>query len=351
MKVAVLNIKNLKFEISDVDRPKINSGESLIKVEYCGICGTDLKVYKPKFETWKSSRGFMRTLARKAGRSFNGKTSLRLGHEVFGHVEKTTNPELQNKKVVVFPDINCGECEACRNGIITACSKFSNIGFERDGGFAEYVVVPDGNIVEVPEQIDSNVAPLIEPLACGLHAIERSGLEKNDNVLVLGVGPIGLLISLICNKEFGSKTIACDVSSFRLEMARKLGAIKTIYPNELSTLEMFPDVVFDCAGGSVQLMNELVNILRPCGTICVEGFYSGNLKIWMRRLQMKEGRIVTSQGDNLKNRLDAVSKVTLYENELKPLITHTFPLEQISKAFDVAVKHYENDAVKVLIKP
>lgn len=351
MKAAVLNIKNLQFEIRDVDRPKINDCESLIRVETCGICGTDLKVYKRKFETWKNMRGFVYSVARKAGRNYNGKTELRLGHEIVGTVEETTNPEVQDKKVVVFPDIHCGECEACKNGIITACSRFSNIGFERDGGFADYVAVPNTNLIEVPKKIDTHIANLIEPLACGLHAIERSDLKKKDNVLILGVGPIGVLINYICNKEFGSKTVACDVSPFRLEMARKMGASETITPNELSDQEFFPDVVFDCTGGRVQLMNQLVSIIRPRGTICVEGFYTGNQKIWLRRLQMKEGRIVTSQGDNLKNRLDAISYVEQYGNELKPLVTHTFPLEKISEAFSAAVKHSEANAVKILIKP
>lgn len=351
MKAAVLKIKNMQFEIRDVETPKNTQGESLIRVESCGICGTDLKEYKKKFETWKSWKRFALAVARRAGRRMHGKTELRLGHEVYGTIEETTNPELENKKVVVFPDIHCGTCEACRNGFITVCNRFSNIGFERDGGFAEYVTVPDTNIMTVPETVDPKVANLTEPLACALHAIEVAGLKKGDNVLVVGVGPIGLLITHICNKEFESETVACDVSPFRLKMAGEMGASATIKPSELQSRERFADVVFDCTGGLAQLMNQLVSTLRPHGTICVEGFYEGNQQIWLRRMQMKEGRLVTSQGDNLKNRQDAISKIELYGDELKPLITHTYPLENISQAFDTAVKHYETNAVKVLVKP
>lgn len=351
MKAAFLKIKNMQFEIRDVQIPNIMQGESLVRVESCGICGTDLKDYKKKFETWKSWRRFALAVARRAGRRMYGKTELRLGHEVYGTIEDTTQPELQNKRVVVFPDIHCGTCEACQNGFITVCTNFCNIGFERDGGFAEYVAVPDTNLMQVPNTVDAQVANLTEPLACGLHAIEVAGLKKGDNVLVLGVGPIGQLIAYICSKEFGSETVACDVSPFRLKMAGEMGAATTIKPSELQNQERFADVVFDCTGGLAQLMNQLISTLRPRGTICVEGFYEGNKSVWLRKLQMKEGRIVTSQGDNIKNRQDAISKIELYGNELKPLITHTYPLEEISAAFDVAVKHYETNAVKVLVKP
>ena len=351
MKAAFLKIKNLQFQVRDVEIPENVKGESLVHVEACGICGTDLKDYKKKFETWKNWRRLALAVARRAGRRMYGKTELRLGHEIYGTVEDTTNPELEKKKVVVFPDIHCGTCMACKNGFITVCSNFRNIGFERDGGFAEYVLVPDTNLMQAPNTVDPQVANLTEPLACALHAIEVAGLEKNDNVLVLGVGPIGQLINYISNKEFGSETVACDVSPFRLKMASEMGASETVGPSKLKRQALFPDVVFDCTGGLSQNMKQLIDIIRPRGTICVEGFYEGTQGVRLRELQMKEGRIVTSQGDNLENRKDAIAKVERYEEDIKPLITHTYPLEKISEAFNTAVKHYETNAIKVLIKP
>jgi len=130
-----------------------------------------------------------------------------------------------------------------------------------------------------------------------------------------------------------------------------MGASSTIKPDELKNQDLFPDVVFDCTGGLSQSMNQIIDIIRPRGTICVEGFYERNQRIRLRGLQMKEARIVTSQGNNLKNRQDAISKIERYENELKPLITHTYPLEKISEAFYAAVKHYKTNAVKILVKP
>ncbi len=114
---------------------------------------------------------------------------------------------------------------------------------------------------------------------------------------------------------------------------------------------MFPDVVFDCTSGLSQSINQTIDIIRPRGTIYVEGFYEGKQHIGLRKLQIKEAWIVTSQGNNLKNRQDAISKIERYENELKPLISHTYPLEKISEAFYAAVKHYTTNAVKILVKP
>lgn len=351
MRAAVLKISNMQFEIRDVEIPAITNSESLVQVEACGICGTDLKEYKKKFETWKSWRRFGLAVARRVGLRLYGLRELRLGHEICGTVVDTNKPELKGQKVVIFPDIPCGTCWACQHEIETACKNFSNIGFEREGGFAEYLAVPDTNILPISENLDSEIATLAEPLACGLHAIETANLKKGNKVLVLGVGPIGLLITYMCTKEYSSTVVGCDYSGFRLGIARKMGAVHTIGPNELESQNLFPDVVFDCTGGLARLLNPVIGIVRPNATICIEGFYEGTQRVRLRRLQMKEARIVTSQGSNLRNRHEAVLKIEQYAKELQSLITHTYPIEKISEAFKTAVKNDQNQAVKVIIKP
>lgn len=352
MRAAFLKTKNLKFEIRDIDIPKIHSGESLLHVETVGVCGTDLKEYRRKYETWKTWRKFAQSMARRVSISPYNQKELRLGHEICGFVEETNSPVLtRTKKVVVFPDVPCGECWACQQGLETVCSNFKNIGFERAGGFAEYVVVPDTNLLSIPDDLDSSTATLAEPLACALHAIEMAKLEKGNNVLVAGVGPIGLLITFICKKEFSSTISACDYSSFRLEVARKMGASNTLTPNDFRSQNLFADVVFDCTGGLAQLLDPIVEIIRPHGTICIEGFYDEIQHFRLRRLQKKEAKIFTSQGNNQKNRQEAIVKIQRYANELKGLVTHLYPLEKISQAFETAIRSDQNRAVKVVIKP
>jgi (R,R)-butanediol dehydrogenase/meso-butanediol dehydrogenase/diacetyl reductase len=351
MNAAFLKIKNMQFEIRDVKIPMITCAESLVHVQACGICGTDLNEYKKKFETWKSWKRLGLAVARRAGLNLFGRRELRLGHEICGIVEDTSRTDLENKKVVVFPDIPCGTCWACQHGIETACIHFNNIGFERAGGFAEYVAVPNGNLFLISETLDSSVAVLAEPLACGLHAIETARMKNKSNVLVLGTGPIGLLITYICSTEFGSSTVACDFSSFRLKIAREMGATVSIKPNELKSQNLFPDVVFDCTGGLSPSIDAIMDIVRPRATICIEGFHEGIQHIRLRRLQRKEAQIVTSQGNSVRNRQDAILRIERYEKELQPLITHIYPLEKISEAFLAAIRNDKNKAVKIIVKP
>ena len=352
MKAAFFSFRSPHFDIRDVETPTIVDGEVLLRVEACGICGTDLNMYRQKFETWKSWRMLALSFASRAGllRRFSDLSELRLGHEISGTVEEPSKPELHNKKFVVFPHILCGTCWSCQNGIETTCEHMSNIGFERAGGFAEYISVPQKNILEVSKTLDSSVATLVEPLACGLHAINIAGVKKNDDILVLGGGTMGQLITNVCSTEYSSKVVVCDPSSFRLETARRLGATDTVRPDELKSLDTLPEVVFECVGRQFQTLDAIIDIIQPQGTICIVSHPSGAQYIKLRRLQSKEVQIKTSQGCTLKNLQDAVTRLESNAAKLRTLITHTFPLEKINEAFSVAIKHKLNNAIKVAIR-
>ena len=163
--------------------PKITNGESIIKVSASGICGSDMHAYHGKDE---------RRIP-----------PLILGHEISGTIDKGKE---NGKKVVLNPLITCGSCDYCKNGREHLCSKRMILGmnkpFERQGGFAEYVSVPDKNIYELPQNIKMKEAPIAEPCAVALHAVELgekalSKPFKNNKALVIGAGAIGLLLSLI----------------------------------------------------------------------------------------------------------------------------------------------------------
>jgi 2-desacetyl-2-hydroxyethyl bacteriochlorophyllide A dehydrogenase len=353
MKAAFFNIRGPHFDIREVETPTIVDDEVLLRVEACGICGTDLNMYRQKFETWKSWRTLVLSVALKAGllRRFSDLNGLRLGHEIVGTVEKTNKPQLLNKKVIVFPHIFCDTCWSCQNGIETTCENLIDIGYNRAGGFAEFVLVPQKNIFEVSKSIDSSVATLAEPLACVLHAIDIAGVKENGKVLVIGAGTIGQLVTHICSTEYSSKTAVCDPSSFRLETARKLGATGTIKPDELESLDMLPDVVFECVGRRFQTLDTIIDVIQPRGTICIVGQPRGTQHIKLRRLQEKEVQIKTSQGCTFKNLQDALTRVENNAAKLRTLITHKFPLEKINEAFSVAIEHELNNAIKVTIAP
>jgi len=353
MRAAILNVHNLTFKIRDVDMPVILEDEALLRVEACGICGTDRNIYRRRFDRWKKWRMLMLAAARRAkllkrSSEFN---ELRLGHEICGIVKEASRPEFDGKKVVVSPSIPCGICWSCQHGIETTCEHFSNVGFERAGGFAEFVSVPQQNIFEIPKTLDSSLATLSEPMACGLHAIDVAEVKKSDTVLVVGAGAIGQLITHICSTEYTSKIVVCDPHSFRLKIARELGAMDTIKPNEMKSQELFPNIVFECVGGPSQTIDSIIDIIQPRGTICVVGIPQGKKPIRLSRLQAKEAKIRTSRGYESRNHHDAITRIESYAAKLQFLITHKFSLEEISEAFYVATKHGDYNGLKVVIEP
>jgi 2-desacetyl-2-hydroxyethyl bacteriochlorophyllide A dehydrogenase len=347
LRAAYLNTNNLKFEIQNVEKPKINEGNVLLKVNACGICGTDLHEIKKK-----SIKTFMILMARRFGlhRPY-GRKKLLLGHEICGEIE---NSEINNqigKSVVVFPDISCGKCWSCKQGYETTCDSSNNIGSIRDGGFAEYVSIPKKSFSEIPKTLDPSVATLSEPMACAVHAIKRSGVKKGDDVFILGVGTIGLLITYLCSIIGVSNIVVSDLSAYRLKFASEFGATEIYSSESMSRKDTFsPDIAYDCVGGTAQTLNPIIDVIRPRGKICVVGFHSSVKPINIRKLQTKESQIITSQGCDFTDKEEAISVIIKNQYKLQEMITHNYPLEKIAEAFSIALQPERYEAIKIVIR-
>ena len=215
--------------------PKIIKGESIIKVSASGICGSDMHAYHGKDE---------RRIP-----------PLILGHEISGTIDKGKE---NGKKVVLNPLITCGSCDYCKNGREHLCSKRMILGmnkpFERQGGFAEYVSIPDKNIYELPKNLKMKEAPIAEPCAVALHAVELgekalSKPFKNNKALVIGAGAIGLLCGLILSKIKNCKNIVIvDPNTKRLKESLKYLDADGFEPNNKNILSNNFDIVFDTVG-------------------------------------------------------------------------------------------------------
>ena len=215
--------------------PKIINGESIIKVSASGICGSDMHAYHGKDE---------RRIP-----------PLILGHEISGTIDKGKE---NGKKVVLNPLITCGSCDYCKNGREHLCSKRMILGmnkpFERQGGFAEYVSIPDKNIYELPKNLKMKEAPIAEPCAVALHAVELgekalSKPFKNNKALVIGAGAIGLLCGLILSKIKNCKNIVIvDPNTKRLKESLKYLDADGFEPNNKNILSNNFDIVFDTVG-------------------------------------------------------------------------------------------------------
>ena len=212
--------------------PKIVSGESIVKVYASGICGSDMHAYH--------------------GKDNRRIPPLILGHEISGIIDKG---KFVGKKVILNPLITCGKCDYCTNGREHLCNKRIILGMnkpiERQGGFAEYVSIPDKNIYELPKTLEMKEAPIAEPTAVSLHAVELGEKElseslENSKVLIIGGGAIGLLSGLILSKVKNCKEIVIsDPNEKRLKECSKYLDAEAVKPDsKIINSDQF-DIIFD----------------------------------------------------------------------------------------------------------
>ena len=253
--------------------PKLINSESIIKVSASGICGSDMHAYHGKDE---------RRIP-----------PLILGHEVSGVIDKGKEV---GKKVVLNPLITCGSCDYCKNGREHLCNKRIILGMnkpiERQGGFAEYVSIPDKNIYELPENLDIKEAPIAEPCAVALHAVEISEKElikpiKNAKVLVIGAGAIGLLCGLILSKvKKCEKITIIDPNDKRLGVTNKYLEADSFKPGNKNIKNDYFDIVFDTVGLE-KTRKQAISSIIPGGIIIHIGLSqpSGNFDFRKTTLQ------------------------------------------------------------------
>ena len=229
------------------NNPKLENGESIIKVSASGICGSDMHAYH--------------------GKDDRRVPPLILGHEISGIIDKGKE---SGKKVVLNPLITCGSCDYCNKGREHLCPKRIILGMnrpiERQGGFAEYVSIPDKNIYELPKNLSMKEAPIAEPCAVALHAVELgekklSGPVENNNILVIGAGAIGLLCGLILSKIKNYKNIVIvDPNDNRLQESLKYLDAEGFKPDSKKILNDHFDIVFDTVGMEVTRLQAIKSI-------------------------------------------------------------------------------------------
>lgn len=207
MRAAVWTELN-KIEVMDVERPSLGPNEVQIKVHATGMCITDLHVYTGQFAY--------------------GKPPHVLGHEIAGEICEVANPEhgyLLGTRVTVEISVGCGMCGFCRSGRPNLCPDMTEIGFTpHQGGYAEYVNVPVGNIVEIPDNVSYEEAGIIESIVCPMGALIRNQINFGETVAVFGVGPAGLAFIQGAKLLGAGKVIAIGRSDFPLQRAKNFGA-------------------------------------------------------------------------------------------------------------------------------
>tara|TARA_E500000331_G_scaffold16396_1_gene14548 strand:- start:132 stop:1139 length:1008 start_codon:yes stop_codon:yes gene_type:complete len=254
--------------------PKIINGESIVKVSASGICGSDMHAYH--------------------GKDNRRIPPLILGHEISGTIDKG---KFAGKKVILNPLITCGKCNYCKNGREHLCGKRIILGMnkpiERQGGFAEYVSIPDQNIYELPKTLEIKEAPIAEPTAVALHAVELGEKKiyeslKNSKVLVIGGGAIGLLSGLILSKVKNCKEIVIvDPNEKRLGECSKYLDADAVKPDSKSIISDNFDIVFDTVGMEVT-RQQAIKAVKPGGIIIHIGLTQPSGSFDFRKATLQE---------------------------------------------------------------
>jgi len=254
--------------------PKVVNGESIVKVFASGICGSDMHAYH--------------------GKDNRRIPPLILGHEISGTIDKG---KFRGKKVILNPLITCGKCDYCTNDKEHLCNKRIILGMnkpiERQGGFAEYVSIPNQNIYELPKTLEMKEAPIAEPTAVALHAVELGEKEifkplKDCKALVIGAGAIGLLSGLILSKvKFCKEIVIVDPNEKRLRESSKYLNAELAKPDSKNIINDHFDIIFDTVGMEVT-RQQAIKAVKPGGIIIHIGLTQPSGSFDFRKVTLQE---------------------------------------------------------------
>ena len=245
--------------VRDYSLRPLEKSELLIKVAYCGVCGTDKHIYEG-----------------------NATSSIPviLGHEYSGTItekgSKNTKFDIGDK-VAIDPNIYCGCCKFCRIGKVNFCENLKALGVTHDGGFAEYSIVPISQVYLVPNDFDLSIAAFAEPLSCCLRGIEHADIKPGNSVVIIGGGPIGLLMIQLVKNAGASRIILIEPDAHKQKLGIELGADYYLSPveekisekiNELTDSQV--DVVIECVGNK-NTVDQAINLAGKGGKIVIFG--------------------------------------------------------------------------------
>lgn len=297
--------------------PRPEPGECLVRVHLAGICGTDLQI----------TRGYM---------GFRGI----VGHEFVGTVS-AGSLAWRGKRVVGEINCVCGACDLCLGGLSNHCRKRTVVGIlGRDGCFADLLCLPERNLHAVPDAVTDEQAVFVEPLAAAFQVIAQCPVERHTRVTVLGSGRLGILVAQVLASA-GCKLSVVGRNREKLQCCEKRG-IQTVALEELVPRQD-RDVVVECTGTPEGLKLAL-EIVRPRGTVVLKSTHAHAVPIDLAPAVVHEVRIVGSRCGPFPEAINALARSAV---DVRPLITHVYPIEQALDAFAAA---QSQASLKILVR-
>ncbi|WP_291049673.1 2,3-butanediol dehydrogenase [Herbiconiux sp.] len=340
------------LRVEEIAEPEVRPGTVKIKVEWTGICGTDLHEYEDG-PTFCPAPGHPHPLT--------GETvPVVLGHEMAGVVAEVGEGVTHVKpgdRVAVEPYITCGECEYCVNGPYNLCVKMGYYGLSGwGGGFAEYVVVGANRVFDLGE-ISTEVGALVEPLSVAHHAIRRSGAKPGDSVAVFGAGPIGLFIISILKALGIDDVYSVELSSVRKEKAKAAGVVRVLDPSVDDVVSILQEatggygvnVAFEAVGASPALQ-AAIDATRSGGTVVNVSIWSKKAEIDMFGLVMRE---ITLKGTSAykDDHADVIELLQSGKLTVEQFITGRIAAEDVGELGIRQLIENKDENVKIIVHP
>ncbi|PKA41162.1 zinc-dependent alcohol dehydrogenase family protein [Rhizobium sullae] len=329
-----------RLAVSRVAKPVPEPGEVLVKVEACGICGTDRHLFLGEFPS---------------------KPPVTLGHEFTGIVEvagEGVTAFRPGMRVTGDPNIACGRCPDCQRGRVNLCRNLQAIGIHRDGGFAEYVCIPEQQAFELPQSLVPLHGVFCEPLACCLHGVDLAEIKAGASVAVLGGGVIGLLVVQLARLAGATRVVLVTRNAAKRRLAEELGATVTVDPLAGDTAGLVTpddgllpggaDIVFECAGVT-ETMEQAPLLARRGGTVVVLGVMPQGARISLQPFDLlfREIKLVNSFLNPFTHGR-AADLIASGAIKVEPLISRRIGLDD---APDAIANPARNGEIRVIVVP
>lgn len=329
------------ISINETENPVLSSGDILVQMNACGICGSDLEKVFGEY----------------------GQPSMRLGHEPAGiiiDVGSDVSTFKKGDRVFTHHHVPCYSCHLCNHGNETMCPKYYETNLSPCGLSEEYVVpqwnVEHGGVLKIPDSMSFEEAAMIEPLACCVRAWTKYSYHEGDSVAIFGVGPTGMMHVMLAQSKKFSKIFCFDVNEFRLTFAKKFNITDSI--NSLD--EKRKEKILEHTGGlgvdvaivatsNLKALEDAIDMVRKGGSVMMFGVPSkdSKLNLDMNKIYSKEITLVTSYAASDNDTKEALRLIESSKIDVKQLVTHTYTISDSQKAFDHA--RSGDNAMKIII--
>ena len=327
MKALVKKSPEVGIWMEDVSIPECGTNDVRIEITHTAICGSDLHIYK--WDEWAQ-----RTVP----------TPLVTGHEFCGIVEEI-GPGVTHYKpgdrVSGEGHITCGYCRNCRAGKRHLCHKTVGVGIQRDGAFAEYLVIPESNVWPIHEDIPSEIAAFLDPFGNAVHTALSYEMVGED-VLITGAGPIGIMAVAVCKFVGARNVVITDVNDYRLELARKLGATKAINVSQENIKDNYTnlnmtngfDVGLEVSGNPSAFKDMLAHMYNG-GRVALLGLLPESTQINWDEIIFKGLHVKGIYGREMYETWYKMTQMLRSGLDISEVLTHRYPVDQFQDAFDV----------------